>query len=187
MTVSEIYVSTDIETNGWNPGENSMLSLASAAFLADKTLLGTFTVNLEPLPDTRPEPITMQWWHTQPEAFAALQKNRVSAEIGMRDYCAWLKKLPGKIIFVGFPVVFDFPFVNYYLQRFTGENPFGFASIDVRSYGMGLQNLTYRKANRHNFPKDWFDNRPHTHIALDDALEQGALFCNMLIANNKKI
>jgi hypothetical protein len=29
-------------------------------------------------------------------------------------------------------------------------------------------------------PKHWFDDHPHTHVALDDAIEQGALFCNML-------
>jgi hypothetical protein len=31
-------------------------------------------------------------------------------------------------------------------------------------------------------PKNWFDKLPHTHIALDDAIEQGALFCNMMRA-----
>jgi hypothetical protein len=34
-------------------------------------------------------------------------------------------------------------------------------------------------------PKEWFDPMPHTHIALDDAIEQGAMFCNMLRANQK--
>jgi hypothetical protein len=29
-------------------------------------------------------------------------------------------------------------------------------------------------------PKAWFDDLPHTHVALDDAVAQGALFCNML-------
>jgi hypothetical protein len=29
-------------------------------------------------------------------------------------------------------------------------------------------------------PKRWFDDLPHSHVALDDAIEQGALFCNML-------
>ena len=29
-------------------------------------------------------------------------------------------------------------------------------------------------------PRRWFDPQRHTHIALDDAIEQGALFCNML-------
>ena len=32
-------------------------------------------------------------------------------------------------------------------------------------------------------PPHWFDPLPHTHQALDDAIEQGALFCNMLAAN----
>ena len=32
-------------------------------------------------------------------------------------------------------------------------------------------------------PKRWFDEAPHTHNALDDAVEQGRLFCNMLQEN----
>jgi hypothetical protein len=28
--------------------------------------------------------------------------------------------------------------------------------------------------------KRWFDPLPHTHVAHDDAIGQGALFCNML-------
>ena len=43
----EIYVSTDIEADGPVPGINSMLSFASAAYRADKTLVATFSANLE--------------------------------------------------------------------------------------------------------------------------------------------
>jgi hypothetical protein len=33
-------------------------------------------------------------------------------------------------------------------------------------------------------PRSWrLPDRPHTHIALDDAIEQGLLFANMLKAN----
>jgi hypothetical protein len=32
-------------------------------------------------------------------------------------------------------------------------------------------------------PEHWFGTQPHTHIALDDAIEQGTLFCNMLAEN----
>jgi hypothetical protein len=46
----EIYVSTDIETDGPVAGKHSMLSIGSAAYLADKELLGTFSSNLETLP-----------------------------------------------------------------------------------------------------------------------------------------
>jgi hypothetical protein len=43
MTMAEVYVSTDIETDGPIPGPHSLLSFASAAYLADKTLVDTFT------------------------------------------------------------------------------------------------------------------------------------------------
>ena len=39
----EIYVSTDVETDGPIPGPHSMLSIGSAAYTKDKTLVGTYT------------------------------------------------------------------------------------------------------------------------------------------------
>ncbi|HKX30422.1 MAG TPA: exonuclease, partial [Blastocatellia bacterium] len=48
--MDEIYVSTDVETDGPIPGIHSMLSFGSAAYRADKTLVETFTANLELLP-----------------------------------------------------------------------------------------------------------------------------------------
>jgi len=101
----EIYVSTDVETDGPIPGPHSMLSIGSAAYSAQKELLATFTANLELLPGAAPDPETAAWWASKPEAWAACR------------------------------------------------------------------------------PKHWFDSHPHTHIALDDAIEQGALFCNMLAEN----
>jgi hypothetical protein len=67
----EIYVSTDVETDGPVPGPHSMLSFASAAYLADKTLVGTFSANLETLPGAGGHADTVRWWETQPEAWAA--------------------------------------------------------------------------------------------------------------------
>lgn len=186
MQTPEIYVSTDIETDGWGIGRNSMLSLGSAAFLSDKTLLGTFSANLELLPDAVADPHTMSWWETQAEAWKACRENCLAPEVVMRQYCDWLASLPGKLIFVGYPAVFDFGFVNYYLTRFVGMNPFGFAVIDIRSYAMGLLNSNFRNTVKRTYPQQWFENRPHTHIALDDAIEQGILFCNMLQANNER-
>src|SRR5206468_6492048 len=52
----EIYVSTDVETDGPIPGPHSLLSFASAAYRADKTLLGTFAANLHTLPAARGHP-----------------------------------------------------------------------------------------------------------------------------------
>jgi hypothetical protein len=41
----------------------------------------------------------------------------------------------------------------------------------------------YRESTKRNMPRRWFDDVPHTHCALDDAIEQGRLFCNMLAEN----
>jgi hypothetical protein len=180
----EIYVSTDIEADGCVPGLNSMLSFASAAYLADKTLLGTFSANLETLEGATPDPQTMAWWQTQPRAWELARQNLQTPQQAMQNYVAWLKALPGRPIFVGYPVAFDFMFIYWYLIRFVGESPFSFSALDIKTYAMALLKQEYRKSVKANMPAQWFDkDLPHTHCALDDALEQGALFCNMLAEN----
>ena len=57
----EIYVSTDVETDGPIPGPHSMLSLGSAAYLPDKTLVSTFSAILELPPGASGHPRTMEW------------------------------------------------------------------------------------------------------------------------------
>jgi hypothetical protein len=178
--MSEIYVSTDIEANGPIPGPYSMLSFGSAAYQADKKLLGTFSSNLETLPGAQEDPKTMAWWQTKPEAWKACRQNLETPEIAMRRYLVWLKALPSKPVFVGYPVTFDFMFVYWYLIRFTGESPFSYSALDIKTYAMVLLRKGYRESVKRNMPREWFDHIRHTHIALDDAIEQGALFCNML-------
>ncbi|MBF0141772.1 MAG: exonuclease [Magnetococcales bacterium] len=176
----EIYVSTDVETDGPIPGPHSMLSFASAAYLADKTLLTTFAANLDPLPDALPHPETAAWWKSNPEAWTICRHNSQPPDITMKKYLLWLKALPGRPVFVAYPVAFDFLFVYWYLIHFTGESPFGHNALDIRSYAMGLLKTTYLESSKRHMPAHWFDDLPHTHVALDDAIEQGALFCNML-------
>jgi DNA polymerase III alpha subunit (gram-positive type) len=180
----EIYVSTDVETDGPVPGRHSMLSLGSAAFTADKQLLSTFSANLETIPGASADARTSAWWATQAEAWAACRSHPEPAPEAMARYLAWLKALPGKPVFVAYPAAFDFSFVYWYLDRYAGENPFGFSVIDIKTYAMAMLRKPYRACGKKSMPEAWFDPCSHTHIALDDALEQGRLFCNMLRANN---
>ena len=176
----EIYVSTDVETDGPIPGIHSMLSFGSAAYLADKTLLDTFTANLETLPGATAHPKTIEWWKSQPEAWKACRENPQAPEKVMQDYLTWLKGLPGIPVFVGYPAAYDFMFVYWYLIRFTGESPFSHSALDIKTFAMALMKTPYRQSTKKNMPRSWFDKLPHTHRALEDAIEQGALFCNML-------
>ena len=179
----EIYVSTDVEADGPIPGPHSMLNFASAAYLPNKTLVSTFAANLETLPGASGHPETMAWWQTQAEAWDACRKELLPPYVAMKNYLAWLKRLPGRPVFVAYPAAYDFMFVYWYLVKFTGESPFSHSALDIKTYAMALLRKEYREATKDEMPKRWFDKLQHTHLALDDAIEQGALFCNMLAEN----
>ena len=181
--MAEIYLSTDVETDGPIPGPNSMLSFASAAFKPDKTLVGTFAANLELLPGAAGDPKTMDWWKTQPQAWEACRTDLQSPESAMKKYVDWIKGLGGKPVFVAYPAGFDFLFVYWYLIRFTGASPFSHSGLDIKTYAMAMLGKDYRDSVKRNLPGRWFDPSPHKHVALDDAVEQGKLFCNMLAEN----
>ena len=138
----EIYVSTDVETDGPIPGVYSMLSIGSAAYLPDKTFLSGFTANLETLTGAEQHPETMRWWQGQPEAWAACRQKLQPPEEVMRNYLTWLKALPGDPVFVAYPAAFDFMYVCWYLNRFTGENPFGWHALDIKTFAMALTGAT---------------------------------------------
>jgi hypothetical protein len=178
--MNEIYVSTDIETDGPIPGLYSMLSIGSAAYTADKQLIATFSANLHTLEGASAHPDTAAWWASQPTAWAACRKDPETPETVMLRYVAWLRALPGKPVFVAYPAGFDFTFVYWYLIRFAGESPFSHSALDIKTLAMAVLKSDYRDAVKRRMPKRWFDPMPHTHIALDDAIEQGAMFCNLL-------
>ena len=157
-----------------------MLSFASAAYLPDKTLHATFAANLVPLPGAHGDPKTLSWWRDHPDAWAACRVDQKDPAGVMPRYVQWLKALPAKPVFVGYPAAYDFLFVYWYLIRFAGESPFSHSALDIKTYAMALMGSEYRESVKRSMPRDWFDELPHTHVALDDAIAQGALFCNML-------
>ena len=185
--IAEIYVSTDVEVDGPIPGPYSLLSLGSAAYRADKTLVATFSANLVTLPDATAHPDTMAWWAKHADAWAAARRDARAPSEAMHDYAAWLDALPGIPVFVGYPAAFDFMFVYWYLIRFVGRSPFSFSALDIKTMAMLQLGTDYRRATKKNMPPHWFDNLPHTHVAVDDAIEQGALFCNILAQWRRKL
>ena len=178
--MSEVYVSTDVEVDGPIPGPHSMLSFGSAAYLADKTLVSTFAANLENLAGASGHPETIAWWTQHPEAWQASRRDLRPPADAIADYVRWLEGLPGEPVFVGYPAAFDFMFVYWYLMRFVGRSPFSFSALDIKTMAMVMLRKDYRRCTKNNLPKRWFDALPHSHVAVRDAIEQGALFCNML-------
>jgi hypothetical protein len=181
MAKPELYFSTDVETDGPIPGPHSMLSLGTAVFAADGELLGTFERNLDLLPGAQPHPDTERFWSDNPEAYAATRVDTRPPEVAMREYVEWVESFKtGSPVFVAYPAGFDFTFVYWYMIRFAGRSPFSFSALDMKSYAMAKLGTPYRQSTKRNMPKAWFSDKPHTHKALDDAIEQGELWIAML-------
>ena len=183
--MSEIFVSCDIETNGPIPGDNSMLSLGAAAFTTDGKMISTFYINFKEMDGSKPNQDTMEWWDKNKEAYQATRQNMVEAGQAIGQFVSWVNKLNGKPVFVGYPATFDFMFVYHYIIHFGYQSPFSFSALDIKTYACAMLKTEYRQSTKKNMPKRWFSDAKHTHIALDDAIEQGQLFCNMLKENTK--
>jgi DNA polymerase III alpha subunit (gram-positive type) len=182
----EIYLSVDIEADGPIPGPHSMLSLGAVAFTAEGDCLDEFSVNLHTLPDASAHPAMVTWWEQYPEAWAAARENTKPPQQAMTEFADWVEQLPGLPIFVAWPATWDFMWVYWYLMRFTGRRPFSEHGIDIRSYAMGMRRKPFGRSGKNYLPKRWLSEMPHSHIAVEDAREQGELFMNMLRENTGK-
>jgi DNA polymerase III alpha subunit (gram-positive type) len=179
--MTEIYFSTDVETDGPIPGEYSMLSFASVAMDERGKVLGYYTKNLVLLSDAKQHPDTMEFWKQNTIAYEDMRVKQVDPLVAMTEYVTWVKSFNGSPVFVAYPAGFDFLFMYWYMMKFALESPFSFSALDIKSYAMAKLGLPYRKSVKKNFPKHWFsDDVMHTHNALDDAREQGIMFINML-------
>jgi 3' exoribonuclease, RNase T-like len=199
--MSEVYISVDVETDGPIPGPNSMLSIGAAAFLADRRMLGTFSLNLETLEGAGGDPDTMRWWLTQPEAWAVCRKDLWPPERTMRSFSSWVGSMAAEAqameatakgeatavqpVFVGYPAGFDFTWVYWYLIKFTGKSPFSFSALDIKTYAAAILGCDYRAVNKRAMGRFKEPGLKHTHVAVDDAIEQGYLFLNLMKARNE--
>jgi hypothetical protein len=181
---TEVYVSIDVEADGPCPGLNSMLALGAVAYDQWENRVGTWYSTFAPLTDCYPDGETLEWWGTQPEAWAEVSGSRVRPRDMITDFGHWCEALRGTPIVVAWPAVFDFAFVNYYLWRFFGRNPLGYDALDIRSYASGIarcpgyhEELPESEVRRLAGDIDTAGLRPH--YALDDAIEQGRLFLGL--------
>jgi DNA polymerase III alpha subunit (gram-positive type) len=176
----EIYISVDVETDGPIPGPHSMLSIGAAAFTKDGDMLSTFSRNLYPMEGSSPDPSTAKWWMSQPEALAEVNRDREEPKKVMLEFNRWCNTQPGKPVFVAYPAGFDFTFVYWYLMKFVGHSAFAMNALDMKSFAMAVTGSTFTDSRTSKWPKHWMVDEAHSHIAVEDAIEQGKIFCKML-------
>jgi DNA polymerase III epsilon subunit-like protein len=176
MATSECFISVDVETSGPIPGDYSMLSLGACVVGAN----GDFYAEFKPITEkSLPEAVKVSGLDL--DRLAASGERPEEALARLRD---WVKQVcvDAKPVFVGFNAGFDWSFVNWYFIHFLGENPFGFAPLDVKAYYMGLVGCRWDDTRSSRIRTEFQPAERGDHNALTDARAQAEMFRKMLEA-----
>lgn len=190
MPERELYVSVDVEADGPIPGPYSMLSFGMAAcgtfdgqvFVPDDPAKSTFYAELKPISDAYiPESL----------AVSGLDRDRLAAEgrdpaEAMNAAAAWVAGVTAAAgaspVLVAYPLGFDWMFLYWYWTRFADAgSPFGHSRhLDLKSLYAAKAGAMVTRSTKRQMPAELLSDRPHTHNALDDAIEQAELFHNLI-------
>lgn len=180
----ETWISIDTEASAPSPGVGSLLSIgASVVGDPDQHCY----VELRPVPGMRWDPGAEAVHKLSREYLAA---NALDPHEAMTRLARWIEQIPSVMrgerpVMVGFNATFDWMFICDYFWRFYGSCPLGISGFDTKAAYFGL---TYPKASSWaettkgviHARNPGITSGPHTHNALDDAIEQGELLFELL-------
>jgi hypothetical protein len=182
----DVYFSVDVEADGAIPGPYSMVSIGvavagrrGAAFVPADPAEHTFYRELRPISDEF-VPAALEVSGLDRER---LMRDGADPAVAMAELTAWVTATAagGKPIMVGYPASFDWLFLYWYLIRFTGSSVFGHSGcFDVKTAYAVRADVPFSRSVKRLMPRRLLSQRPHTHNALDDAIEQAELFANVL-------
>jgi hypothetical protein len=189
MPRDDCYFSVDVEADGPIPGPYSMLSIGVVVAgwfdgqrfrRADVDDPGNrMYAELKPISDQ---------FDIESLAVSGLDRDRLldSAEdpaLAMTRIARWVRKLSGQArpVFAAWPLGFDWLFTYWYFVRFAESgSPFGHSMhIDMKTLYSARSGAPIHLSIKRNMPPAILGDRPHTHHALDDAVEQAVLFANI--------
>lgn len=184
----DLYISFDVEADGPYPGRYSMLSvgLCVAGYRRDGTYRPvdpreqTLYVELRPITE-----------HYLSEAMAVngldrqrLARTAATPEAAMAQIRAWVVDVSRgrQPVLVAYPATFDWPFLSYYFGEFCDEGPpLSFTRVlDLRTMIVTKSGVDAYCPTVEALPPDVLGQGPHTHHALDDAIQQAELFSRVM-------
>lgn len=184
---SDIYFSADIEADGPVPALYSMLSFGFAvAGVYDGVVLqpsrpsdATFYAELRPVTENyEPEALAVSGFDR-----AALLENGRAPSDAMAEAASWVREQAGdcRPVMVAFPAVYDWMFLYWYFTRFSDTgSPFEFsACLDMKTMYQQKARVVTARAGLDDLPSFLRSAKPHTHNALDDAIQQAEIFVRL--------
>ena len=188
---TDVYISADIEADGPIPGPYSMLSLGMC-IAGEQDQAGRFRpIQPESARFYRElRPISEKWEPVALEAIAStgIDRDRLLREgadpaVAMTEAARWVTDLAGgrRPVFVGWPMGYDWMFLQWYFVSYSAVgSPFGFSSaLDMKTMLYVGTHRVLDELGKDHLPDELVPQRPHTHHALDDAVEQAELFQNL--------
>jgi len=84
-------------------------------------------------------------------------------------------------VLVAYPLGFDWSWLYWYFVRFSRlGSPFQHSKcFDIKTAFAVRARIPVSKAGRTKIPTEWRGTHPHTHRAVDDAIEQAQIFANL--------
>ncbi|WP_142778937.1 3'-5' exoribonuclease domain-containing protein [Agrobacterium sp. T29] len=189
----DVFFSADVETDGAIPGPYSMLSFALV-------YAGTYDGNTF----SRPQEFTRSFYRElkpisdafDPEALAINGLDRTqlllhgaSPDKAMDEAFDWIQEFSGagKPVLVAYPLSFDWTWLYWYFIRYSKRgSPFGHSRcFDLKTAVAIKTGRTISSSSRTKLPIRFTSDRPHTHHAVDDAIEQAEIFANIFESGNE--
>lgn len=156
--MTNTWVVVDVEADGKVPPRHSMVSFG--AVIMEAGLARSFYGETAPISDL---------W--QPEALVVSGKTRDQhlamplAQETMGQFTTWLAaNCVGRPIFVSDNPAFDWQWINWYFEEFTGSNPFGHSARRIGDLYAGFMRDVTKSSH---FKR--LRTTKHTHHPVDDA------------------
>ena len=175
----DVYFSADVETDGAIPGEFSMLSFAlvlagtfdGERFERPADYTTTFEAELRPIsPNFEEAALRVNGLDR-----ARLARDGRDPAEAMREASTWIRAHAGDAtpVLVAYPLSFDWSWLYWYFVHFAGESPFGHSRcFDLKTAIAVRARRPVLAAGHSRLPEALRSAYPHTHRALDDAIEQ---------------
>lgn len=143
------YIFVDVEASDKSPFSGVMTELGAVDFTTETTFYSKL-------------------WEFKPHAeipAIPVPLYPISEKESMLNFSAWLYQLKDNVVFVSDNPAYDWQWVNFYFDKFSIKNPFGFSARRIGDFAAGLSK---KWTNTSSWKK--YRKTKHTHNPVDDAM-----------------
>lgn len=180
----DIYISFDVEADGPYPGRYSMLSVGlcvaghrvGGKYRPVDPRARSFYIELKPVTDN----YLSEAMAVNRLDRALLEQTASAPAVAMSEVRQWIVNVSRshQPVLIAYPATFDWPFLSHYFHEYCPAGPpLSFTRVlDLRTIIVTKAGTDAYCPTAEALPPEIHRPGPHTHHALDDAVQQAELF-----------